>query len=425
MKYILFILFYLLLITACSYSATNISTQPSTTIPSTAVASTSAPSQTLTLPPSPTSTLTPTPTTTQTSTPAPTPTVIPTLPWSQALKVISPDTAAAVSLIDGWGFEQTKYRFGAIAFSPDSTTLALAYTEWKGSTGNPILELWDIESKNKLHELAGHGNVIRHLAFSPDGSMLASGSWDRTVKIWETRDGNLLQSLSHYDQVDSLAFSPDGNYLAAGSTYGYIRTWYTADWSILRTQSLKGWAMSVEFSPDGQELLIGLVNNGIEIYRVDNASLVTQIMRKSCGDCYYQIPSYSKDGSHLIIAFDTHPKDWFDHDTEKGFEVWSLADNAPVKRITGIDANFILGFAFSTDGKIVLPLTESADVISLWNILDGQQILALNVKEILQENLLLTKNDFISIDQISLSPDGRLIATGMYGGALLIWGVQE
>jgi WD40 repeat protein len=115
----------------------------------------------------------------------------------------------------------------------------------------------------------------------------------------------------------------------------------------------------------------------------------------------------------------------FDHDTEKGFEVWSLADNAPVKRITGIDANFILGFAFSTDGKIVLPLTESADVISLWNILDGQQILALNVKEILQENLLLTKNDFISIDRISLSPDGRLIATGMYGGALLIWGVQE
>jgi hypothetical protein len=69
----------------------------------------------------------------------------PTLPGPQALKIISPENAAAISFIDGWGYEQTKYSVGAMVFSPDSNLLALAYTELNRTTGkvfNPVLEVW-------------------------------------------------------------------------------------------------------------------------------------------------------------------------------------------------------------------------------------------------------------------------------------------
>jgi WD40 repeat protein len=165
---------------------------------------------------------------------------------------------------------------------------------------NELLPVWDVENKKMLYELSRHGDVIRCLTFSPDGSLLASGSWDRIVKIWSTNDGNLLQSLPHYDlKVESVAFSQDGQYLAAGSYYGYVRTWNTGDWTIFRTQQLQGWARSVDFSPDGQDLLIGLLNNGIEIYRVEDGSLKTKIKKECGGCCAYGIPSYTPDGNHV------------------------------------------------------------------------------------------------------------------------------
>jgi WD40 repeat protein len=433
MKKIPVSLICLIILTACGPSMNDISTQTSTAYTAIASGWTATPTQTPTVTPSPTSTLTPTPTATYTPThtPTQTPTVTPTLPWPQALKIISPENGVKVSLVDGWGFDLTKFRVEALAFSPDSKVLAVALVEWVGSTGKPILELWNVEDKSMLYKLTGHGDVVRCLAFSPDGSTLASGSWDRTVKIWDVKEGGIKQSISHYDRVESIAFSPDGQYLTAGSYYGYIRTWNTGDWTILRTQHLQGWAKSVEYSPDGQDLLIGLINNGVEIYRIEDDVLKKHIKRECGGGCSYGLASYTKDGNHLIIAFSTYPEDFFaelesgNAEFDNGFVVWRLTDNTPIETKAGIDANAILGFALSPDGNIVLPLTELTAIVTLWQISDGNQILALDVREVLQSRQLLKEVERITIDRVALSPDGRMIATGMVGGSVLIWGVQE
>ncbi|KOR31084.1 hypothetical protein TI04_02620, partial [Achromatium sp. WMS2] len=105
----------------------------------------------------------------------------------------------------------------------------------------------------------GHTNYVNSVAFSPDGIILASGSWDNSIKLWRVADGALLLTFTgHTSSVKSVAFSPDGSSLASGSWDKTIKLWRVADGVLLRT--LTGHAnlvYSVAFSPDGLSLASG------------------------------------------------------------------------------------------------------------------------------------------------------------------------
>jgi WD40 repeat protein len=127
--------------------------------------------------------------------------------------------------------------FFSIAFSPDGRLLA------SGDVANTI-QLWDmstqtspaIEIRQSLLTLTGHAGrsgrpeaLVWQVAFSPDGSLLASAGGDKTVRVWEVKSGRLLATLEgHSEAVTSVAFSPDGRRLASGGLDGAVILWSAA-----------------------------------------------------------------------------------------------------------------------------------------------------------------------------------------------------
>ncbi|EIN09362.1 WD40 repeat-like protein, partial [Punctularia strigosozonata HHB-11173 SS5] len=122
---------------------------------------------------------------------------------------------------------QTPVPISAVAFSPEGTRIA-------SGSRQGIVQIWDAETGEAMSRpLHGHTDVVYCVLFSPDGSRIGSGSWDNTVRIWDTRTGRAATDplLSHSDDVTCLSFSSDGGRLASGSRDRTVRVWdaYSGD----------------------------------------------------------------------------------------------------------------------------------------------------------------------------------------------------
>jgi serine/threonine protein kinase len=122
----------------------------------------------------------------------------------------------------------------------------------------------------EVRTLTGHTNLVWSVSFSPDGSLLASGSYDDTIKLWRVSDGSLVRTLAgHTKGVLSVSFSPDGRLLASGSDDETIKLWRVSDGSLVRTLTGHTWnVFSVSFSPDGSLLASGSGDETVKVWEV-------------------------------------------------------------------------------------------------------------------------------------------------------------
>jgi WD40 repeat protein len=173
----------------------------------------------------------------------------------------------------------------SICFSPDGKTLA------SGSRDKTI-KLWDVETGKVRLTLEGHTNWVTSLAFHPDGDRLASGG-DITVRLWDTRTGKLQSTLQgHRSGVHSVSFSPDGSLLAsaAGSIHTYAnaldahKAWGEITLWDVQTGKAKDMEMehdlaarAVCFSPDGQALVSGGEDRTIKFWDPKTGQLTATI----------------------------------------------------------------------------------------------------------------------------------------------------
>ena len=123
----------------------------------------------------------------------------------------------------------------ALIFSPSKSIVRMLFQaqipDWIGLQPN-VSETWD----SLLQILEGHLNSVTSVAFSPDGQKIVSGSWDRTVRVWDAAAGTLLQTLEgHSGSVTSVAFSPDGQKIVSGSWDRTVRVWDAAAGTLLQT----------------------------------------------------------------------------------------------------------------------------------------------------------------------------------------------
>jgi WD40 repeat protein len=86
--------------------------------------------------------------------------------------------------------------------------------------------IWDAATGQLLAVLAGHKNLIRAVAFSPDGTRLATSSWDQTARLWDVRTGHVLAVLGgHTDRVTTVLFNLDGTRIVTASDDTTLRLW--------------------------------------------------------------------------------------------------------------------------------------------------------------------------------------------------------
>jgi eukaryotic-like serine/threonine-protein kinase len=152
-------------------------------------------------------------------------------------------------------------KIASVAFSPDGQRLA------SGSYDRTV-KIWDALTGNELFSLIGHTSVVESVAFSPNGQRLASGSWDKTVKVWDSATGKELFSLKSFaSAVYCVTFSPDGQRLASGSGDGKVKIWDSAtDKELFSLKGHTGPVYSVSFSADGQRLASASADGSINLW---------------------------------------------------------------------------------------------------------------------------------------------------------------
>jgi WD40 repeat protein len=143
----------------------------------------------------------------------------------------------------------------SMALSPDGTILATGSYDHK-------IKLWEIASGKEIKTLHGHNGAVFGLAFRPDGQILASASGDRTVKLWNVAKGERVDTLSQPTKdVNCVAFSIDGKRLYAGGLDSRIRVWQISEAALETTNPIleskyahEGAVLRLDFSPDGKWL---------------------------------------------------------------------------------------------------------------------------------------------------------------------------
>ena len=141
-------------------------------------------------------------------------------------------------------------RVRSLAFSPDGTTLA------SGSADGRV-RLWEVETGGVLSSFSTHDGLVLALAFSVEGKVLASGGSDTLVRLWDLENQHLIATLrAHTDSINALAFSSDGEILASGGRDRYLQLWYVGAKDLMSSFPVQeGVIRELTFLPDGEKLM--------------------------------------------------------------------------------------------------------------------------------------------------------------------------
>jgi WD40 repeat protein len=283
-----------------------------------------------------------------------------------------------------------RYIVNGVAFSPDGTRIATA-------SDDHTARIWDTTTGTTITTLTSHTGHVNSIAFSPDGTRIATASHDHTARIWDTTTGTTITTLTGHDSwVAAVAYSPDGTRIATASHDHTTHIWDTTTGTTITTLTgHDGHVSSVAFSPDGTRIATASTDHTARIWDTTTGTTITTLTGHTEHDNRVAAVTYSPDGTRLATASSDHTA-----------RIWDTTSGTTSTILVGHDS-WVAAVAFSPDGTRIA--TASGDhTARIWDTTTGTT-----------STILVRHDSWVAA--VAFSPDGTRIATASGDHTARIW----
>jgi serine/threonine protein kinase len=255
----------------------------------------------------------------------------------------------------------------------------------------PTLEPSPVPLSDRI--LAGHSDAVSSIALSPDGKLLASGSLDKRVILWDLQTDQPVRTIETPDEVYSMVFSPDGERLLVGGQNGTLSAWFTdtGEPAFEARIFLPSWQIDVDFAPSQAVYAVASRDKNVALY--DAAK--DEWLRVAEHASPIWTVAYSPDSSTLAAG------------GEDGSITLRAVQTDEVLHTLQGHSDGVTFLAFSPDGETLASASHDMTVI-LWSTATGEKLLTLS-------------QHTGPVNGLAWSPDGKTLASASDDGALIVW----
>lgn len=257
-----------------------------------------------------------------------------------------------------------------------------------------------------IRTIEAHSGSVGAIAISANGQLIASGSDDGTIKVWNLKTGQLIRALTgHTDTIWALAISPNGQTLASSSATndGSLKLWNLKTGKVIRTIKQDWYVKSLAFSPDGERLAIGSWNTTAR-----NAEI--EVWNARTGKLIYSFQGSPQ--SNLMVAFSPDGKTLASGNEDSTIQLWDVRAGKPIRTLNNGEA--VRAIAFGRDSKTLV--SESYNqIVKIWNLQTGE-LISTPIKD----------SGIVFVNAVALHPNGRILASALGGseGTLNLFNLQ-
>ncbi|MBW4678785.1 MAG: serine/threonine protein kinase [Microcoleus vaginatus WJT46-NPBG5] len=275
---------------------------------------------------------------------------------------------------------------GVVTFNSDSTILA------SGSKDKTI-KLWDVAAGKLNRTLEGDSSAVWAMAFSPDSTQLATGSFFWRVLLWNLNSGELIRTVEHDAAVWTVAISPNGKTLVSGSEDKKIKVWNLETGKRIYTLSdHSDYVYSVAISRDGKTLVSGSKDATVKIWELGTGTLIDTLA------------DHSADVRSVAISPDSQTIVSGSYDNT--IKVWNQETGELIRTLEG-HSDDVVSVAISPDGKTIASGSKDK-TIKIWNLATGELL-----------NTLSGHSD--EVYSVAFSSDGKMLASAGKDNSIKLW----